>query len=342
MTKARGLADLGNAYSDGALSNRNMLINSDMRVAQRGTSLSAPQGYTLDRWKSIRFGIGEYTVSQQAITDLTGFSKCARVQRNSGTTSTNEAAFNQPVEQLNSARAAGQTVTLSFWLRVGANYSGTAGSLKSGIAYTTSATDVGMNYDNFTAGGTSSLVSRTGTTSWVYHTQSFAIPSTAKQVGVAFTTTAWSGTAGAADYYEITGIQLEAGDTATPFEHRSYAAEYQSCARYYWSGDATDGITGCNLMTNSNTTYISASCVFPVAMRADPTVLAHPTGTTINGLAQGPGTTVDFNSTTFSFSLPNTSTVGMSRARFSSLSATPVANTVYAARFIPLAFDAEL
>ena len=234
MTKARGLADLGNAYSDGALSNRNMLINSDMRVAQRGTSLSAPQGYTLDRWKSIRFGIGEYTVSQQAITDLTGFSKCARVQRNSGTTSTNEAAFNQPVEQLNSARAAGQTVTLSFWLRVGANYSGTAGSLKSGIAYTTSATDVGMNYDNFTAGGTSSLVSRTGTTSWVYHTQSFAIPSTAKQVGVAFTTTAWSGTAGAADYYEITGVQLEVGDTATPFEHRSYGQELALCQRYYY------------------------------------------------------------------------------------------------------------
>ena len=269
MTKARGLADLGNAYSDGALSNRNMLINSDMRVAQRGTSLSAPQGYTLDRWKSIRFGIGEYTVSQQAITDLTGFSKCARVQRNSGTTSTNEAAFNQPVEQLNSARAAGQTVTLSFWLRVGANYSGTAGSLKSGIAYTTSATDVGMNYDNFTAGGTSSLVSRTGTTSWVYHTQSFAIPSTAKQVGVAFTTTAWSGTAGAADYYEITGVQLEAGDTATPFEHRGFGQELALCQRYYYQDTTTDHFTRSFSCVSLGSFY--EDYPLPTIMRATPT-----------------------------------------------------------------------
>ena len=39
-SKARGLADLGNVYDDGALSNRNMIINGAMQVAQRGTSFS--------------------------------------------------------------------------------------------------------------------------------------------------------------------------------------------------------------------------------------------------------------------------------------------------------------
>ena len=44
MTKARQLADLGNAYDDGALSNRNLIINGAMQVAQRGTSFSGTSG----------------------------------------------------------------------------------------------------------------------------------------------------------------------------------------------------------------------------------------------------------------------------------------------------------
>ena len=52
MSKARGLADLGNVYDDGALSNRNLIINGAMQVAQRGTSFTADNVYTLDRWRS--------------------------------------------------------------------------------------------------------------------------------------------------------------------------------------------------------------------------------------------------------------------------------------------------
>ena len=63
MTKARDLADLGNktsldeindAYDAGALSNRNLIINGAMQVAQRGTSftgLGVSTTYTLDRWR---------------------------------------------------------------------------------------------------------------------------------------------------------------------------------------------------------------------------------------------------------------------------------------------------
>ena len=36
------------------------------------------------------------------------------------------------------------------------------------------------------------------------------------------------------NYWRITGIQLELGDVATPFEHRSYADELNRCLRYYW------------------------------------------------------------------------------------------------------------
>jgi hypothetical protein len=58
-SKAFGLAQLGNAYADGALSNRNKIINGAMQVAQRGTSVSdlgATEGYyTVDRFQ---LGVG--------------------------------------------------------------------------------------------------------------------------------------------------------------------------------------------------------------------------------------------------------------------------------------------
>jgi len=69
MSKARGLADLGNVYDDGALSNRNLIINSAMQVAQRGTSFTVGNNsatYTLDRWNVYERGDAAITVSQES------------------------------------------------------------------------------------------------------------------------------------------------------------------------------------------------------------------------------------------------------------------------------------
>ncbi len=59
MSKARGLADLGNAYSDGALSNRNILINGNLTVNQRGLFIAsvATGAYGEDRWKKTAGGM---------------------------------------------------------------------------------------------------------------------------------------------------------------------------------------------------------------------------------------------------------------------------------------------
>jgi len=272
MSKARGLADLGNVYNDGALSNRNLVINGAMQVAQRGTSYADPQNYTLDRWKTLRYAAANYTVSQQDTGGLSGFTKCTRVQRNAGDTQNTAIALNQPVEQKNCNSLIGKTVTLSFWVRVGANFSTTPTNFLSSIAYTTNATDIGMFYDNFTSNGTSLAQQMPTSTSWSYVTMSATIPSSAKQVGVSFLGTSWSGTAGANDYYEITGVQLEVGDTATPFEHRSYGQELALCQRYYYKfGDGTY-FKG-NYVLSSGNGLREFTFTHPTTMRSTPTII---------------------------------------------------------------------
>jgi hypothetical protein len=266
MSKARELANLGNAYSDGALSNRNLIINGAMQVAQRGTSFSVPSNYTLDRWKVLRYLYGNYTVSQQDTGGLAGFNKCLRVQRNSGTSDTTEIAVNQPIEGFNSKHLAGKTVTLSFWARVGSDYAGQAGYFISAIAYTTNTSDIGMYYDNFYSNGTALRQVNTPSTSWTYYTMTVDIPSSANQIGVAISTQSWAGTAGANDYYEITGVQLEVGDTATPFEHRSYGQELALCQRYYWKKQYGN-YRPLGLFRNGH----GLPMIYPVPMRSTPT-----------------------------------------------------------------------
>ena len=269
MSKARELASLGNAYSDGALSNRNLIINGAMQVAQRGTSyVLNSNGYTLDRWKTISIH-GQQTVAQQAVTDLAGFSKCIRVQRNVGSTANAYSIeLNQPVESLNTISVVGKTVTLSFWARVGSDYSGDVDAFTSTIAYHNyTGVDMGMEEGDFLATFASTKVvqANTPSTDWTYYTMTADIASDAYQVGVVIATQSWVGTAGANDYFEVTGVQLEVGDTATPFEHRSYGQELALCQRYYELGN---GYAGGRYSDN----LTIGSAYFSTAKRAIPSV----------------------------------------------------------------------
>jgi len=211
---------------------RNALINGGMDVWQRGTSGIVPtstQQYTADRWESYRAGYAA-GMSVYRPAGPTGITYAARVQRDVGNTSTASMAFGQAIESVNSTRFDGKNVTLSFWARAGANFSSASSVLTAQVNY---GTGTDQNYRNGFTGNTVVVSSGvTLTTSWQRFTITGNVNVVATQVGVQFSYTP-IGTAGAADHFEITGVQLEEGSIATPFEQRPVGTEISLCQRYF-------------------------------------------------------------------------------------------------------------
>ena len=174
---------------------------------------------------------GTGTVFGTATTVAQGFKYAMRVQRNSGTTSTAGFAFTQSLETQNSLPLAGSTVTLSFWARASSSIS--SNSLVAYITY-------GQGTDQNTIYGFTNQANFnqtfTTTSGWALYTLSnYTLPTNITQVGLYFFYTP-AGTAGSADYFDITGIQLERGPQATPFSRAggSIGGELALCQRYYW------------------------------------------------------------------------------------------------------------
>jgi len=125
MSKARQLADLGNVYDDGALSNRNLIINGAMQVAQRGTnsaSQTSTNGYTTcDRWHLQMDSSGTFTVSQSA-TAPEGFANSFKIDCTTADASPNYLILSyrfegQDVQRIKKGTASSESSTLSFWVR---------------------------------------------------------------------------------------------------------------------------------------------------------------------------------------------------------------------------------
>ena len=91
-----------------------------------------------------------------------------------------------------------------------------------------------QNYVSNTLGAGASILSNpfAATTTWQRLSYTYGVPATATQVVPLITYTP-SGTAGAADYLDVTGVQLEIASSPTSFELRPYAIELQLCQRYY-------------------------------------------------------------------------------------------------------------
>jgi len=254
----------------------NPILNSAYQVAQRGTTFtiaSSTATYTLDRWQAYRTATG-MTVTQQSTSDTTNLpfiQKCVRLARDSANTSTVAIQYIQTIESVNSIPYAGKAITLSFYARAGANYSPTSSAL---LVYLQTGTGTDQNYINGFTGATNIVNGSTATltTTWQRFTFNATVGATATQLAVALNMNP-TGTAGANDYCEVTGWQIDVGSVALPF--RTYAATIQgelaACQRYYSRVQAVTTGEFFGMGPANNTSGGLMYCTFPVRMRIAPT-----------------------------------------------------------------------
>ena len=269
---------------------RNRIINGDMRIAQRGTSFAAivSGSYSLDRWLWGQVGAMACTVSQSTDVPNNTFQSSLKVDVTTADTSIAAGDFShirQSIEGYNVRDLIGNTFTLSFWVKSPkagvhcisfANLGSASISDRSYIKeYTISAANtweykaVSVDEGLITAGTwdwtngqglevTFVLAAGTTfqTTSDAWQTGNFL--ATANQVNVMDNT--------ANDFF-LTGVELEPGPVATPFEQRPIGAELALCQRYYQHNIRTQ-IGG---VTSSGVGLYSA-VQLPVQMRAAPTL----------------------------------------------------------------------
>lgn len=287
------------------LGSRNKIMNGAMMVSQRATSfssLTAANSYTLDRWYYGGSGSGVVTVTQNSDvpSSTSEFNFSLRVAVTTADTSIGAGDYSsvrQLIEGYQARDLIGRTFTLSFWVR----------STKTGthcVSFRNSAADrsyvaeytvdVSNTWEFKTVTVTNGLITA-GTWAWtngIGLQVTFAIAcSSSNHTG---TTNAWvtgnylatsnqvNGLDSTANIFAITGVQLEAGSSYTPFEHRHYEIELAMCERYFETGDYYP--------MRTSTTGIEAVTNFHVKKRANPTYTITPnqgTGISIFGGVDG-------------------------------------------------------
>ena len=240
MTQAAALA----AYGSNSPSNRNRIINGDMRIDQRNAGASITQStsnqFPVDRWLVAGDVASKFT-AQQSSTAPAGFSNSLLITSSSAYTVGAAESFilTQYIEGLNIAdfgwgTAGAATVTLSFWVR--SSLTGTfGGALRNSasnrsypFSYTISSANT-WEQKSITIAGDTSGTWLTTNGRGISLTFSMGAGSSASSTAGAWVAgsyvsatgaTSVVGTSGATFY--ITGVQLEEGAVATPFEHRQY------------------------------------------------------------------------------------------------------------------------
>jgi hypothetical protein len=239
MSRARDLADLGGSADAGGLTGRNLIINGAFQCWQRSTSVSSQTGSgykTADRWYTNASG-GTYNQSQQTVTlgDST-IGDFKYFLRHEVTTGDDFTGILYRIEDVQSVPEG--TVTLSFYAK-GTNPNsghfemiarqdfGTGGSPSSDVIQTAQDVTLTSSWQRFELQITVPSISgkTLGTNGDSYYQLQFTQPSDDDS------SDAWT--------LDITGVQLEVGQTATPFEHRSFGDELARCLRYYeeWGGE---------------------------------------------------------------------------------------------------------
>lgn len=289
MSRARDLADLGGSADAGGLTGANALINGQFAVAQRGTSFTSGSNddtdYTLDRWKLFSDGNDVVDVTQETSTVPTNRQYAIALDVE---TANKKFGIAQIIEQKNCVNLIGETVTLSFQAKVSATtnldnvkaaiiaWDGTADTVTADMisAWGAEGTDPTLA-TNFTYENTPANLNLT--TSYATYSVTASVDTASAKNIIVFI---WSDvtTTSAGEFLYLSDVKLEAGQTATPFQHEDYATTLRNCQRYYYntyvtpqsSGSANFGLQAGTF--NAGDRYNVDNC-FAVEMRSQPTVI---------------------------------------------------------------------
>ena len=291
---------------------RNIIINGAMNVAQRGTSVanvgSTGSGFhTVDRFKHFSGGsAGRLTMSQSTVSDLPGFANALKLDCTTADTSIAEGEYfilshpleGQDLQQFKKGTSSAEKFTLSFYVKGNAsatysvelNDNNNSRRIGQTFSVTTSWNRVTLTFD----GDTSGVLPDTNVVSlyinfWLHAGSTF----TGGTHGTSWASTVDNQRAGNSTSIfdstdrtlEITGLQLEVGSQATPFEYRSFGEELALCQRYYEKSydvgtapatDTSNGLITTDTMAGDTTTsYLAHQLKFRVAKRAAVTLVIY-------------------------------------------------------------------
>jgi len=352
MSRARDFADLAGSADVGGITGKNLIINGKFSIFQRGTGATTVNGndvFAADRFKGWANGGGTYTVEQSTDVPNNEFEYSAKLT-NTGVDSSVAAGDNYRwatdiegynVSQLGYGHSDAKAVTLSFWVKsslagtyTGALYSTTA-SRHYIYEYTISSANTWEKKTiTVSSGDTTGSWNKTNGNGlriyWGFGSGSnYQGTAGAWTAGEKWETTnqeAWIGSASATFF--ITGIQLEVGDVATPFEHESFAATLQKCQRYYQQSYALGTVVGTVTAVGKESMQASGSVLstttrLTTEMRATPTVTCFGIETGATGIDIDGSNSVGFtlgNQSPTSFRVAKGATPGFMNYQFRAVS----------------------
>ena len=284
---------------------RNMIINGDMNIAQRGTPTSAASytsgGYAAcDRWRlrAISTDEADFVISQESdAPTASGFTKSIKIKTNTVESAlASDEIFHvsqrieaQDLQHLKYGTSSALPTTLSFWVKAYQTgtyainvYKPDSPNRQITATYTISASNTSefktMTFPGDTAGG--GITDDTGTGLQIY----WLLATGTDYTGT--TSTSWDNYANGGfangqavnimsstdNYFYLTGVQFEVGSQATAFEHRSFGEELRLCQRYYQVGSSIGAGYG------SANGYARAGSVYATQMRATPTLATTNSG----------------------------------------------------------------
>jgi len=304
MTKAAELAKMGEVLTNSQIGGRkNIIINGAMQVAQRSasvTGIGASSGYfTLDRWK-INTGnsAGRLTMTQTADGPV-GFANCLKLDCTTADTSIAAGEYlelqqifeGQDLQSIGKGVAGAKEITLSFYVKANAAFTfgvelydldntrqitklfnTTTGWVRHEFTFPADVDDGSSPFGDDNAGSMQ---------------VTFLIHSGSNFTGGTLNTTSWANAtnanraAGIDSFYSstdnnffLTGVQLEVGSVATPFEHASsFGEQLALCQRYFYKAENTNDeyhrylTLNCDTATNSRGVYY-----MPTPMRSHPSL----------------------------------------------------------------------